>query len=241
MTQKQKEIEEKKQKQEKENNRKEKLVQELYVKLDDTVLIELCQHFSLAKPSLVDNLREIIDNHSEEEIFKAITKIEDELNEEAKRKEFYNKLYDTLTDHDIALFANKYPVACIRPKVIEYLIDNFSEDQIQRIKIELYKQEKLEEKHRKELEEQKRKEAEELEEKLKQVEKEELRQRTIREIIKTSLTNDEITLFLMAHHFNSVNETIDYLVKNFKNIKQIRSCIPGLIRARELRYKHEKK
>lgn len=79
--------------QQNENKRKERLFKKLYVELDDELLKELCVHCSLKEASTEDNLRTLINNYSEQEIFGFIEDIQIK-NEEIKRKK---RLYDELS------------------------------------------------------------------------------------------------------------------------------------------------
>ena len=90
LTQEEKKIKSEIKKQQEENNRRERLFKKLYVELDGELLKEICDYFSLKEPTTEDNLRLLVNNYSEEEIYNKI-KIEEQKRIEAEEKRKQNK------------------------------------------------------------------------------------------------------------------------------------------------------
>lgn len=103
LIQEEKELEAKRKSQQEENKRRERLFKDLYIELDDELLLKLSEHFSLKEASNEDKLRILVDIHTEKEIYDGINLIKEELKEEAIKKDLYDKLYNTLTDYEINL------------------------------------------------------------------------------------------------------------------------------------------
>lgn len=135
------ELELKRRKQQEENIRRENLFKDLYIDLEGELLSELCDYYSLTESSNEDNLRILVDMHSEKEIYERINIIKKELKEEADKKALYEKLYNTLTDDEINLFIKEFSLQGSKQDVINYLIDILSEDEIEMLKLKLIKKE----------------------------------------------------------------------------------------------------
>lgn len=121
---------------------KEKLYMRLFVELDDEVLLKLCNHFSISESSKEENLNKLINKKTETEINNEIEIIEKELKEEKARLEYHEFLHNKLTNHEISLFAKEYSIPYDRNDVINYLVENFTKEEVKIIKIDLCKKEK---------------------------------------------------------------------------------------------------
>ena len=198
LIQEEKELEIKRKKQQEENIRRENLLKDLYI-LDDELILELCNYYSLTESSNEDNLRLLIDMHDEQVIYSTIRSIEKELKEEAARKELYEKLYNTLSDDELKLFINEFSMQGSKEDVINELVNLFSEDDIELLRIKLIKKE----------------------EKRIADEREKERQRLARiahDNLKYKLTDYDLTLF--SNEFNlplDADTIVDYLIDNYSD------------------------
>ena len=141
LIQEEKELEIERKKQQEENIRREKLFKDLYIELDGELLLEVFDYYSLTETSNEDNLRILVDMHSEKEIYERISMIKKELNEEAIRKELYEKLYNTMSDDELKLFINEFSMQGTKEEILNELVNLFSEDEIELLKIKLIKKE----------------------------------------------------------------------------------------------------
>ena len=148
LIQEEKKLENKRKKQQEENIRRERLFKDLYIELDGELLLEVCDYYSLTETSNDDNLRLLVDKHSEKEIYERIDIIKKELKEKYDKKVLYDKLYNTLTDDEINLFIKEFSLKGSKQNVIIYLTDNFSEDEIEMLKLKLIKNQEKQEKKR---------------------------------------------------------------------------------------------
>lgn len=128
--------------QKEENKRRENLFNKLYVELEGELLLEVCNYFSLNETSDEDNLRVLIDKYDEQAIYSGISYIKKELDEEAIRKELYNKLDNTLSSDELNLFINEFSFQGSKQDLLNYLIYNYSEDEIDSLKLNLIEKEK---------------------------------------------------------------------------------------------------
>ena len=124
------------------NKRRENLFNKLYVELEGELLLEVCNYFSLNETSDEDNLRVLIDKYDEQAIYSGISYIKKELDEEAIRKELYNKLDNTLSSDELNLFINEFSFQGSKQDLLNYLIYNYSEDEIDSLKLNLIEKEK---------------------------------------------------------------------------------------------------
>lgn len=205
----------------KENNRRKNLFNKLYVDLEGELLSEVCSHFSLNESSDEDNIRLLIDKYEEQVIYSTISSIEKELEEESIRKELYDKLDNTLSPDEINLFVKKFSFQGSKHELLNYLIYNYSEDEIDSLKIKLVEKEqkRIEEELRIQEEEKKREK-----ERLTNEAKEKLRNKLLKK-----LTPEE--LHLLSDEFSSpfslpLNdlEIVNYLIDNY-NENEIESLI----------------
>ena len=127
--------------QQEENRRRKNLYNKLYVQLEDELFLEVCNHFSLTEKSDEDNIRLLISKHDEQEIYSTIASIEKELKEEARRKELFDKLNNTLSSNEINLFVREFSFQGSKDELLNYLIYNFSEEEIESLKIKLFENE----------------------------------------------------------------------------------------------------
>ena len=197
--QEEKELEIKRKKQQEENIRRENLLKDLYIELDGDLLLEVCNYYSLTEKSNEDNLRILVDMHSEKEIYERIGIIKKELKEEADRKELYDKLYNTLSDDELKLFINEFSMQGSKEDIINELVNLFSEDDIELLRLKLI----------------------EKEEKRIVDEREEERQRLARmarDSLKYKLTDYDLSLF--SNGFNlplDADTIVDYLIDNYSD------------------------
>ena len=196
----QKELEIKRKEQQKENIRRENLLKDLYI-LDDELILELCNYYTLTESSNEDNLRLLIDMYDEQEIYSTISSIEKELKEEATRKELYDKLYNTLSDDELMLFINEFSMQGSKEDVLNELVNLFSEDDIELLRIKLIKKEE-------------KRIADELEKERQRLAK------IAHNNLKNKLTDYDLTLF--SNEFNlplDADNIIDYLIDNYPEDK----------------------
>lgn len=201
-------LEIKRKKQQGENIRRERLFKDLYIELDGELLLEVCDYYSLTEKSNEDNLRILVDMHSENEIYERIDMIKKELKEEADRKELYDKLYNTLSDDELKLFITEFSMQGSKEDILNELVNLFSEDDIELLRMKLIEKEK---------------------ERLK-AEKLALHNRI-------SSTFDDNIILLFANEFsldNSKDEVIDYLIDNYPK-EEIYSMRTELIKKERLR------
>ena len=203
-----KDLEIKRKQQQEENIRRENLFKDLYIELDGELLLELCDYYSLKETSNEDNLRILVDKHSEKEIYERINLIKKELKEEADKKALYEKLNNTMTDDEINLFTNEFSLKGSKQDVLNYLIDILSEDEIEMLKLKLIKKE---------------------EERLKSIK--------LKLFNKLLPVFDDDIILLFANEFsleNSKEEVINYLIDNYSEDK-IFSIRNELIEQEQLR------
>lgn len=201
--------------QQQENKRRENLFNKLYVQLEDELLLEVCNHFSLSESTDEDNIKLLIDKNDEQVIYEAIASIKQELKEEANRKALYDKLNNTLSSDEINLFAKEFLIRGSEHNVLTYLVFNLHEDEIDSLRV------KLVEKEEKRL-------AEEAKNKLKNY------------LIK-SLTPNELSLF--SNEFNLPSDKlkiVTYLVDNYSE-EEIESLRAKLIKKEQKRIEKEKR
>ena len=142
LIQEEKELQIERKKQQEENIRRERLFKDLYIELDGELLLEVCDYYSLTEKSNEDNLRILVDMHSEKEIYERIGIIKKELKDEYDRKELYDKLHNTLSDDELKLFINEFSMQGSKEDILNELVNLFSEDDIELLKIKLIKKEK---------------------------------------------------------------------------------------------------
>jgi len=84
-----------------------------------------------------------MDNFSEDEIqsMKDDLLEKDRIQQEEIRRVFYNNVYEMLDDHDIELFVKERKLNNTKSDVVNYLIDNYSMEQIQKQLSTLYTKE----------------------------------------------------------------------------------------------------
>lgn len=214
LIQEEKELEAKRKSQQEENKRRERLFKDLYIELDDELLLKLSEHFSLKEASNEDKLRILVDIHTEKEIYDGINLIKEELKEEAIKKDLYDKLYNTLTDYEINLFVKEFSLQGSKQDILNYLIDILSEDDIELLKLKLIKKEN---------------------ERLKSIKLELFNKLS-------SLFDDDIIL-LFSNEFsleNSKDEVINYLIENYSE-EDIFSIRNDLIEQEQLRLENIRK
>lgn len=117
---------------------KNMLFKKLYVQLDDDFILKLVNHFKLSGSSNEENLRLLADEYSENEIYNAIEFIK----QESSRKLLYNKLSNNLSKHDISLLSKECEISNDKVSVINYFIDNFTENEINEKLMKLHRQDK---------------------------------------------------------------------------------------------------
>jgi len=103
-----------------------KLFKKLYVELDEDLILKLVNYFKLSGSSNEENLRLLVEGYSESEIYDSIEFIKNE----SSRKLLYNKLSKNLSKYDINLISKECPVSNDKSSVINYLVDNFTEYEI---------------------------------------------------------------------------------------------------------------
>ena len=128
--------------QKEENKRRENLFNKLYVELEGELLLEACNYFSLNESSDEDNIRVLIDKYDEQSIYSGISYIKKELDEEAIRKELYDKLNNTLSSDELNLFINGFSFQGSKQDLLNYLIYNYTEDEIDSLKLNFIEKEK---------------------------------------------------------------------------------------------------
>lgn len=117
---------------------KNMLFKKLYVQLDDNLILKLVNHFKLSGSSNEENLRLLVDGHSENEIYNAIEFIK----KESSKKSLYNKLSNNLSKYDISLLSKECAISNDKASVINYFIDNFTEQEINEKLMKLHRQDK---------------------------------------------------------------------------------------------------
>ena len=157
LLQEEKRINDKREAQRRENERRKNLFNKLYVQVEGELLLEVCNHFSLTESTDKDNIRLLIDKYDEQEIYTVINSIEKELEEEAIRKELYDKLDNTISTDEINLFVNEFSFKGSKNELLNYLIYNYSEDEIESLKIKLVKKEQKRIEEEKRIKEEERK------------------------------------------------------------------------------------
>lgn len=201
--------------QQNENIRRKNLYNKLFVILEDKLLLEVFDHFSLTEESDEDNIRLLIDKHNENEIFSTIDSIKNKIAEEEAREKSFKKLSNTLSDDELELFMRKYSLKGSKSNVINYLIDNYTEDEIDSMKIKLVKEEE------------------------KRVEKE--RRKKLCDKLHNTLSDDDIILFKNEFSLEkSKSEIITYLMDNYTEDK-IESIRIKLVKEEEERVEEERK
>ena len=199
--------------QQQENKRRENLFNKLYVQLEDELLLEVCNHFSLNESTDEDNIKLLIDKNDEQVIYGAIASIKQELKEEANRKALYDKLNNTLSSDDINLFANEFSIRGSEHNVLTYLVFNLHEDEIDSLRV------KLVEKEEKRL-------VEEAKNKLKNY-------------LINSLTPNELSLFSKEFNLSSDKlKIVNYVVDNYSE-EEIESLRVKLIKKEQKRIEEE--
>lgn len=134
---KEKELKAKREAQTEENKRRENLFNKLYVELDDELLLELFNYFSLTGPSDEDNLRILIDKYEEYEIYRVISSFKQKSEDETNRNKLYDKLDKTLSSSELSLFMKEFSFQGSKHELLNYLIYNYSEYKINSIKLDL--------------------------------------------------------------------------------------------------------
>ena len=191
--------------QQEENRRRKNLYNKLYVQIEGELLLEVCNHFSLTEQSDEDNIRLLVCKYDEQEINSTIVSIEQELKEEALRKELYDKLDNTLSSDELNLFVNEFSFQGSKHELLNYLIYNYTEDEIDSLKVKLVEKE------------QKRA-------------KEKLKNQLI-----NTLTPEELSLFSNEFKLPSQNlEIINYLIDNYSE-QEIESIRVKLVKEEEKR------
>ena len=101
--------------------RQEKLFKKLYVNLSETELSLLNDYLDKNYKSDEDMLKEVSKNYSENEIYNMIN---------FKREELCKKIDVTLTNKTMFLIKSEFSLEDSRKSIINYLIDNYSENEI---------------------------------------------------------------------------------------------------------------
>ena len=203
-----KKLEIERKKQQEENIRRERLFKDLYIELDGDLLLEVCNYYSLTEKSNEDNLRILVDMHSEKEIYERIGIIKKELKEEADRKELYDKLYNTLSDDELKLFINEFSMQGSKEDILNELVNLFSEDDIELLKLKLIEKEEAR-----------------------------LKAERLALYNKLSSSFDDDTILLFANEFslnNSKDDVIEYLIDKYPE-DEIFSIKRDLIKKEQLR------
>ena len=123
---------------------RKELYDKLYNTMSDDELNLFINEFSM-KGTKKEILNELINLFSEDEIellkIKLIKKEEDRL--KAERLVLFNRVSDQLGYKSLRLFANEFSIDNSRSIVVNYLIDNYSEDEINSMKNDLLEKEEL--------------------------------------------------------------------------------------------------
>ena len=168
---------------------KDLFYKDLYVNLNDQVLNGLCEYFSISFTSKEEVLKKIIDEYSRNAILNAIESVLEDIELEIERKEFYDKLMRTFTPTDVSLFCRKFDIENpSKHKIIDYLVENFTEDEIDFMKIELHNEYEI------------------------KIKKERLFEKLV-----STLTDDDVQFLADELNLNNRkrNDIITYLVENF--------------------------
>ena len=212
-----------------ENRRRKNLFNKIYIDVEGELLLEVCNHFSLTEPSDEDNIRLLIDKHSEEDIFSTVSSIKEELEREAIRKALYDKLNNTLSPCEVKLFMDEFSLQCSKHELLNYLIQHYSEDEIESLKI------KLIEKERKRIEEE-RKRQEELERKR----EEERIKKLIKKLNKDLTPNERDKLYNEFSNQTYEEGLVEFLANNLSE-DEIEEKRIGIKRQEELKRQAELK
>ena len=183
----------------KENERRKNLFNKLYVQVEGELLLGVCNHFSLTESSDKDNIRLLIDKYGEQEIYTAIKLIEKELEEEAHRKDLYDKLDNTISSDEMILFVNEFSFKGSKQELLNYLVYNYTEEEINLLKVKLVKKEQ---------------------ERLAKLKQDKLKNDLI-----NSLTKKELSLFSKEFYLPlNDSKIVDYLIENYseKEIEDLR-------------------
>lgn len=118
--------------QQKENEKKDKLFKKLYISLSDVQMQSFMYMFPDIEESREEIIKYLVDNYSESEINDLLIQISELLEKEIeKRDELFDKLNEDLSDYQINTLKNfDYEIPSTRTEVINYLLSNFSEEEI---------------------------------------------------------------------------------------------------------------
>ena len=134
----------------KELKRKEILYMKLYTELSDIMIENLCDYFMIKMSSRDKAINRLVDKYSENAINDAINIIEDEIEEEMERKRQYDALMKTLDKKDVQLLCAEFSISNpSKPKIVNHLIDNYSPDEIEILKLDVYRKEQQRKKEQK--------------------------------------------------------------------------------------------
>ena len=228
--------------QQEENRRRKNLYNKLYVQIKGELLLEVCNHFSLTEQSDEDNIRLLVCKYDEQEINSTIVSIEQELKEE-----LYDKLDNTLSSDELNLFVNKFSFQGSKHELLNYLIYNYTEDEIDSLKVKLVEKEqkrieeelRIKEEQRKKAEEERKKEEQRKKAEEERKKEEERLAREAKEKLKNQLINtltpEELSLFSNEFKLPSQNlEIINYLIDNYSE-QEIESIRVKLVKEKEKR------
>lgn len=212
-----------------ENRRRERLFKKLYVELDDEIIDELKDRLSLKKTSSEEVLRKLVDQYDENGILSMIKSIKNKLAEEKAREKLFNKLSHTLSNQEIELFKKEFSLKGSKSDIINYLLDNYTEDKIYSLKSKLIQEEQ------KRIADEKRKQ-----EKLKKKKEKERKKKLIKKLEK-ELTPTEKELFYREYsNKTSKKEIVPYIVNNYSE-KEIKKKRIELLKIEDEKRKEEER
>jgi len=118
--------------QQKENEKKDKLFKKLYISLSDVQVQSLIYMFPDVDESREEIIKYLVNNYSESQINELIVQMSEALEKAIeKTDELVDRLNENITDSQIDLIKNiDYKIPSTRVELINYLVSNFSEEEI---------------------------------------------------------------------------------------------------------------
>lgn len=126
-------------KQQEEKEKTDKVYKRLYVTITDSQLNLLCNHFINVEPSRKGIIDYLVNNYSMHEITQLLTQLEEKNN-------FSKKLYAELSDDQFELLYDYFTTERSKEKVVIYLANHYSKNEIFQLLDDLQKQKEIKDK-----------------------------------------------------------------------------------------------